>query len=114
MAELRTRSPREAYATKPNVGFPVDSNATKTQEQARAATDLGQDEARAQTATVTAIDGTNIRADVDAAMVAQGATACNNAGARSAVAAVISDALLLSRTAQTTSIAQAATIPSAR
>lgn len=110
MAELETRTPREAAATKPNYGYPTDISNLKAQDQGRARTDFADDQPAA--ATVTAIDGTTLRADVDAAMVAQGATACNNAGARAAIAAAITDALLLSRTTQTT--ASGAVIPSAR
>jgi hypothetical protein len=107
MAELRTRTPREAAATKLNYG--TDSP-LRAQDQTRVRSDFADDQPTA--AIVTAIDGTNLRADVDAALVAQGATACNNAGARAAIAAVITDALLLTRTAQTTG--SGATIPAAR
>jgi hypothetical protein len=102
MAQLGTKSPRDNYATrqadaKPNIGHP-GSTAARQQDQARAQVEEADQQLAA---TATAIDGTNLRADIDAAMVAQGATACNNAGARAAVAAVVTDALIGSRTVQT-------------
>jgi hypothetical protein len=113
MAELRSKTPRENYATrtsegKPNIGHPGTA-AERTSDAARAAVELAADD---QAMTVTAIDGTTLRANVDAAMVAQGATACNNAGARAAIAATITDTLLRTQTVQT--VAPSVTIPAAR
>lgn len=113
MSELRSKSPRENYATrgseaKPNIGHPGTA-VERTRDAAAAVVELGVDD---QTQVVTAIDATTLRADVDAAMVTQGATACNNAGARAAIAAVITDTLARTRTVQT--VAPSVTIPAAR
>jgi hypothetical protein len=99
---VNSKSPANDYAArsadaKPNIAYPT-GQVPKADSENRAAIELGSNQV---SRTVTAIDGTNLRADVDAAMVAQGATACNNAGARTAIAAVLTDLLIRTRTAQT-------------
>lgn len=112
MSELNSKSPRANYAsrqaeTRPNIGHP--DSGLRAQDQGRAVTELADTEIAG---VVTAIDATTLRADIDAAMVAQGATACNNAGARTAIAAVVTDALARTRTTQT--VAPTVTLTAAR
>lgn len=112
MSELSSKSPRENYATrqaesKPNIGHP--DGGLRAQDQARAATELATDDTAG---VVTAIDATTLRADIDAALVAQGVSAANSAPVRAAVAAVVTDALALSRTTQT--VAPSVTLRAAR
>lgn len=104
MPDIVTKDPGSNYASRSegvqaNIRYPTENGPPIAHANARATANLADQQLDQQT---TAIDATTLRADVDAAMVAQGATACNNAGARTAIAAVITDALALSRTTQTT------------
>lgn len=103
MPDIVSKSPEENYASRSegavsNIRYPTENGPPVAGQEALARTRLGDQQLNG---TVTAINGTTIRANVDAAMVAQGATACNNAGARAAIAAVITDQLLLANTTQT-------------
>jgi hypothetical protein len=105
MPDVVSKSPEANYASRSegvvsNIKYPAEAGGAQTAAAAaeRARTELNDQQLDA---VVTAIDATTLRADVDAAMVAQGATACINAGARAAIAAVLTNALVLSRTTQT-------------
>lgn len=97
MPDVVSKSPEANYASrsegvKSNIRYPTENGPPVSGAEARARAHLGDQQLDG---TVTAVNGATIRANVDAAMVAQGATACNNAGARAAIAAVITDQLLL-------------------
>lgn len=92
MAELNVKSPRTAYATrssepKPNIAYP-DEAVPVAQEQERAETELAD---LAQTHSVTAVDAAALRASVDAALLAAGASGAE----RTAAADALTDALVL-------------------
>lgn len=103
MPDVVSKSPEANYASRSqgvvsNIRYPTENDPKNLNAEGRAKLVLADQQLAG---TVSAIDATTLRADIDAAMVAQGATACNNAGARTAVLAVVTDALALSRTTQT-------------